>query len=45
MGLGAFLMGEGFFGRSMGVREKAKLGFESYNRDLKKWCEGYKNTD
>ena len=39
-GILAFLMGEGFVARSMGLRESTKRGFEGYNKDLKAWCEG-----
>ncbi|KAF2190116.1 hypothetical protein K469DRAFT_560380 [Zopfia rhizophila CBS 207.26] len=38
-GILAFLMGDGFVARSIGLREKTKRGWESYNRDLKTWCE------
>jgi hypothetical protein len=39
-GILAFLMGEGFVARSVGLRESTKRGFEGYNKDLKAWCEG-----
>ncbi|KAH8891454.1 hypothetical protein GQ53DRAFT_746562 [Thozetella sp. PMI_491] len=35
----AFLMGEGFAARSVGLKEKTVKGFETYNKDLKTWCE------
>ncbi len=39
-GIMGFIMGDGFVARSVGGREKTKAGFVSYNRDLKKWCQG-----
>jgi hypothetical protein len=38
--LGGLLMGGGFVGNALGVKESTKKGFEKYNGDLKKWCEG-----
>ncbi|PSN59992.1 hypothetical protein BS50DRAFT_579511 [Corynespora cassiicola Philippines] len=34
-----FLMGDNFFERSVGLKEKTQKGFEQFNRDLKRWCE------
>jgi len=39
-GLLSFLMSDGFIARSVGLKESSKKGFEGYNEDLKKWCEG-----
>jgi hypothetical protein len=39
-GILAFMMGEGFVARSMGLRESTRRGFEGFNKDLKAWCEG-----
>jgi hypothetical protein len=39
-GLLAFIMGDSFVARLIGIRESTKGGFERYNRDLKTWCEG-----
>ncbi|KAF2117208.1 hypothetical protein BDV96DRAFT_598134 [Lophiotrema nucula] len=35
----AFIIGPGPVGRMIGFRESTRKGFESYNRDLKAWCE------
>ena len=42
-GILSWMMSEGFVARAIGSREKARRGFERYNRDLKAWCEGAKN--
>lgn len=36
----AFTMGEGLIARWMGVRDRTRSGFERYNIDLKRKCEG-----
>ena len=38
-GILSFLMGEGYAANALGFKEKTKKNFESYNRDLKAWCE------
>lgn len=38
-GLLSFLMGNGWLARSVGLGENTKRDFESYNGDLKAWCE------
>jgi hypothetical protein len=38
-GILAFMIGEGFVARLIGLRKSTKEGFEGFNRDLKAWCE------
>ncbi|KAH8732186.1 hypothetical protein GQ44DRAFT_697227 [Phaeosphaeriaceae sp. PMI808] len=35
-----FLMGEGFIAKQAGMGVKTTKGWEGFNQDLKKWCEG-----
>ncbi|KAF3904911.1 hypothetical protein ABW20_dc0108349 [Dactylellina cionopaga] len=39
-GLLSFIIGPGIAGRGIGLRAKTLKGFEVFNKDLKKWCEG-----
>jgi hypothetical protein len=38
-GILGWIAGEGWLARRLGVREKTRMGFEGFNRDLKDWCE------
>ncbi|KAF2660417.1 hypothetical protein K491DRAFT_589303 [Lophiostoma macrostomum CBS 122681] len=38
-GMLSFMMGEGFLGNQLGMKEKTKTGWEKYNADLKAACE------
>jgi hypothetical protein len=38
-GILGWIGGEGWLARRLGVREKTRVGFEGFNRDLKDWCE------
>lgn len=38
-GLLAGVMGEGYLGNWLGMREDTRKGFESFNVDFKKWVE------
>ena len=35
----AFTVGEGAAARMLGLREKARVGFEGFNEDFKRWIE------
>ncbi|KAK6523169.1 hypothetical protein TWF694_006064 [Orbilia ellipsospora] len=39
-GLLSFIMGSNVAANSIGLRASTQKGFEKYNVDLKKWCEG-----
>ena len=38
-GVLSFLFGENWFARLIGIRAGTTRGFETYNEDLKAWCE------
>ena len=42
-GILAFIMGDNFVARWIGIREKTRKGWNRYNDDLKVWCEGPNN--
>jgi hypothetical protein len=38
-GIFAFVMGDNFIARAIGIPEKTQKGWKKYNQDLKAWCE------